>query len=71
MSDPRAETKQLANQAFASSGCRTHAEFVAQFGRALPVDTFRKWLAGSVPAQPLALLVLREYVGGWRPSCPL
>jgi hypothetical protein len=61
------DAKALAEQAFAVSGCRTHAEFAGLFGDAVGVDTFRKWLAGK-PAAPIAKLLLREYVAGWRPG---
>lgn len=61
-------TADLAKSAFDASGCKTHPEFVALFGGAVGLRTFRGWLAGQ-PAQPLAALMLREFVAGWRPSC--
>lgn len=63
------ETADLAKQAYDASGCKTHREFVALFGGAIGLRTFRGWLAGEQPAQPLAALMLREFVAGWRPSC--
>lgn len=63
------ESADLARAAFEASGCKTHAEFVTQFGGAVSLRSFRAWLAGEVPAVPIAKLMLREYVAGWRPSC--
>jgi hypothetical protein len=62
------ETKRLATEAYAASGCSTHPEFVKLFGDAVGLRTFRGWLAGDQPAAPLAQLMLREFVAGWRPS---
>lgn len=62
------ETKRLATEAYAKSGCQTHPEFVALFGDAVGLRTFRGWLAGDQPATPLAQLMLREFVAGWRPT---
>jgi hypothetical protein len=64
-----AETKRLATEAYAASGCSTHGAFCALFGDAVGVRTFRGWLAGEQPATPLAQLMLREFIAGWRPSC--
>ena len=62
-------TADLARAAYKASGCKTHPEFIAQFGGAISLRSFRAWLAGEVPAAPLAKLMLREFVAGWRPSC--
>jgi hypothetical protein len=62
------ETAELATEAFAASGCQSHEEFVRQFGDAVGLRTFRYWLSGQRPALPLAKLMLREYIAGWRPS---
>lgn len=62
------ETQRLATEAYGASGCRTHADFCALFGGALGLRTFRGWLKGEQPAAPLAQLMLREFVAGWRPS---
>lgn len=62
------ETASLAREAYAASGCRTHAEFVALFDGAVGIRAFRAWIAGERPAAPLAALVLREVRAGWRPS---
>lgn len=63
------ETADLARRAYEASGCKTHPEFVAQFDGAVSLRSFRAWLAGEVPAAPLAQLMLREFVAGWRPTC--
>lgn len=69
MRDP--ETSQLANAAFTVSGCKSHPQFVALFGEgAIGLRTFRGWLKGEQPAAPLAKLVLREFIAGWRPTLP-
>lgn len=62
-------TSQLANSAFVKSGCQTHKEFVAMFGTAVGLRTFRGWLKGEAPAAPLAQLMLKEFIAGWRPTC--
>jgi hypothetical protein len=62
------ETKRLATEAYAKSGCSTHGQFVALFGDAVGLRTFRGWLAGDQPATTLAQLVLREFIAGWRPT---
>lgn len=62
------ETKALATKAYEASGCKSHREFCALFGDAIGVRTFRGWLAGEQPAAPLAQLMLREFVAGWRPT---
>lgn len=62
-------SKQLALDAFAASGCKTHPEFVKLFGDAIGLRTFRGWLEGQ-RAAPIAQLVLREFIAGWRPSQP-
>jgi hypothetical protein len=66
MSHP--ETAKLAREAFDASGVKTHAEFTALLGDAIALRTFRRWLAGKGPADPLAQLVLREFIAGWRPT---
>lgn len=63
-----AETQRLAAEAYRASGCATHPEFVALFGDAVGLRTFRGWLEGQ-RATPLAQLMLREFIAGWRPSC--
>lgn len=62
-----AESERLARHAFAASGCKTHPEFVALFGDAVGLRTFRGWLEGQ-RAAPIAQLMLREFIAGWRPS---
>lgn len=62
-------TAALAKSAFDASGCKTHPEFVAMFGDAVSLRSFRGWLAGETPAAPIAQLLLREFVAGWRPTC--
>lgn len=64
------ETARLAQEAYALSGAATHQQFCDIFGDAIGLRTFRDWLKGNFPAQPLAQLVLREFINGWRPSCP-
>jgi hypothetical protein len=34
---------------------------------AVGLRTFRGWLKGEQPAAPLAQLMLREFIAGWRP----
>ena len=63
------EMQDLATRAFNLSGCNTHAEFCGLFGDAVGLSTFRKWLGGSHPGSPLAALMLREFIAGWRPTC--
>lgn len=60
-------SKQLALDAFAASGCKSHPEFVALFGDAIGLRTFRGWLEGQ-KAAPVAQLLLREFIAGWRPK---
>ena len=62
------ETERLAQEAYRASGCATHPEFVALFGDAVGLRTFRGWLKGEQPATPLAQLMLREFIAGWRPT---
>lgn len=62
------ETERLAREAYEASGCKTHPEFVAIFGDAIGLRTFRGWLKGEQPAAPVAQLMLREFIAGWRPS---
>lgn len=59
-------SKQLALDAFAASGCKTHPEFCKLFGDAVGLRTFRGWLEGQ-RAAPIAQLMLREFIAGWRP----
>lgn len=68
MPEPHPESVDLAKRAFAASGCKSHPEFVALFGGAIGLRTFRGWLEGQ-RAAPLAALVLREFIAGWRPTC--
>lgn len=63
------ETAKLARDAFVASECQTHGQFVALFGDAIGLRTFRGWLKGDQPAMPLAQLMLREFIAGWRPTC--
>lgn len=63
------DTADLAKRAYVASGCKTHPEFVKLFGDAISLRSFRAWLAGEVPAAPVAQLLLREFVAGWRPTC--
>lgn len=65
------DTARLAREAFEASGCKTHPEFVAVFHGAVGLRTFRGWLKGEQPAMPLAQLVLREFIAGWRPKVKL
>lgn len=69
MTNSYPETVDLAKRAYEASGCATHPQFVALFGGAISLRSFRGWLAGENPAAPLAQLVLREFIAGWRPSC--
>ncbi len=62
-------TASLAKRAYEASGCKTHEDFVKMFGDAISLRSFRAWLAGEVPAAPVARLMLREFVAGWRPTC--
>lgn len=63
------ETADLAKRAFEASGAKTHGEFCNLFGdKVIGLRTFRGWLKGENPAAPLAQMVLREFIGGWRPS---
>lgn len=62
------ETKLLAGEAYRRSGCATHQKFCDLFGDAVGLRTFRGWLNGEQPATPLAHLMLREFIAGWRPS---
>ena len=63
------DTAALANSAFEKSACQTHKEFCDQFGGAVGLRTFRGWLKGEQPAAPIAQLMLREFIAGWRPTC--
>ena len=60
-------SKQLALDAYTLSGCKSHPEFVAMFGDAVGLRTFRGWLEGQ-RAAPIAQLMLREFIAGWRPA---
>ena len=62
------ETAALVKRAYEAAGVSTHNEFIALFGGAIAIRTFRRWLAGEGPADPLAQLVLREFIAGWRPK---
>lgn len=59
---------QLAQDAFARSGAKTHAEFCALFGGAIGLRSLRYWLSGDREPDPLARLVLREVKAGWLPN---
>lgn len=62
------ETQRLAQEAFTASGVKSHPQFIALFGEGvIGLRTFRYWLKGERPAEPLAQLVLREFIAGWRP----
>lgn len=60
-------TADLAKRAYEASGCKTHPEFIGLFAGAISLRSFRAWLAGEVPAAPIAQLLLREFADGWRP----
>lgn len=62
------ETARLATEAYTASGCTTHQQFCDLFGDAVGLRTFRGWLKGEQPAAPLAQLMLREFIAGWRPT---
>lgn len=62
-------TADLAKRAYEASACKTHEDFVKLFGDAISLRSFRGWLAGETPAAPVAQLLLREFVAGWRPTC--
>jgi hypothetical protein len=62
------ETAQLARAAFQASGAKTYPEFLRLFDGAIATRTFADWMAGNKPAQPIAQLVLREVIAGWRPG---
>lgn len=62
------ETAALARAAFEATGAKSHGEFCAITGNAIALRTFRRWLAGEGPADPLAALVLRNIQKGWRPA---
>jgi hypothetical protein len=62
------ETADLAQKAYDASGAKTHGEFVQLMQGAIPLRTFRRWLAGESPLDGLAQLVLREVAGGWKPA---
>lgn len=62
------ETSQLARDAYAASGCKTHAEFLAMFGGAIAQRSFYDWLSGKQRCAPLAAFVLRQIKAGWRPK---
>lgn len=66
--DQVAETQRLAQAAYEASGAKTHGEFCALFGDALPLRTFRRWLGGHGRADEMGQLVLREFASGWRPG---
>lgn len=63
------ETAALAERAYEQSGCTTHRAFCDLFGDAVGLRTFRGWLNGEQPAAPVARLMLREFIAGWRPTC--
>lgn len=62
------ETAALARRTYEATDCKTHGDFIALLGGAVPIRTFRYWLAGERPADALAQLVLREIARGWRPQ---
>lgn len=62
------ETAALAKAAYAASGEDSVAAFVRLFNGAIGARTFWGWMRGEQPAAPIAQLVLREFVAGWRPS---
>jgi hypothetical protein len=62
-------TRALATKAYEASGCTKPEDFVALFGKdVIGSRSFRYWLNGERPASPLAQLVLREFIAGWRPK---
>jgi hypothetical protein len=63
------ETFALANAAYKASGCKRYDDFIALFGEgAIGRRSFCAWMKGERPAEPLARLVLREFIAGWRPT---
>lgn len=63
------ETERIAREAYRASGCNSHPAFIALFpDKTIGLRTFRAWLAGEQPAAPIALLMLREFTAGWRPT---
>ena len=62
------ETAQLARTAYEASGDASVPIFIARFKGAVGLRTFWGWLRGEHPATPLAALMLREFVAGWRPQ---
>lgn len=69
MTTKHPETERLAQEAYRASGCSSHTAFIAIFpDKAIGMRTFRAWLAGEQPAAPMAQMMLREFIAGWRPS---
>lgn len=62
------ETAALAKAAYAATGAQTHAEFIAIVDGAISLRSFRRWLAGEGPADPLAKFILTQLSNGWRPA---
>lgn len=63
------ETAALAGAAYEASGCKTHEEFIALFGKdTIGLRSFRAWIKGERPAEPLAQWVLRECAAGRLPG---
>lgn len=61
------ETAALAKAAYEASGAESAPAFVAIFKGAIGLRTFWAWMRGEQPAKPMAELMLREFVAGWRP----
>lgn len=59
--------RELAREAYRLSGCKTHREFLAIFDGAIKPRTFADWVGGTSNVAPLAQLMLREFIAGWRP----
>ena len=62
------DTAALARDAYAASQARTYVDFLAMLHGTIPMRTFKRWLAGENPMDGLTQLVLREFIGGWRPG---
>jgi hypothetical protein len=61
------EAAEAARLAFEATGCKSHPEFCALTRGAVKLRTFRRWLAGDGPADPMALQYLQLIRSGWRP----
>lgn len=57
----------LAKQAYRASGCRTIEEFRQMLG-GVGRRSVCRWLAGEGPTGPLADMVFRNIIAGWKPD---